>query len=413
MQVQRLTNKLKRLPGGLARRWQRLQKVCVELGAPPSWFNYRWIQKETVQEYFERYEGSEEAGRLEMIHPSSIASNSLPRNVTSRNELPADRGWWGFSFRDVPERKSEETFIATLPECGVAPVVDEDDEFWVTILNRDSRALELREISFRPWHVPVLQSSEATRLKKATWVLERVYHNYSHWLTAHLPKLLLLRRRGALSDVMLPNNLKSYVDESLRLYGFTPENFRTFEPGRRLEVEELTLLGTDRFRPELLRMVREDCPLPAPQNPSRRIYISRAKAPRRRLLNEETIWPILERAGFERVFMEDLSFEEQVRLMRETAILFAPHGAGLTNMMFCPEGTHVVEIANLSFPNPNFYAVAAAMGHHYWLLSAEPVGDPHPPEKGLKIEPGAAVHPLEKDIRIEPEAIEEVLRELV
>ena len=80
--------------------------------------------------------------------------------------------------------------------------------------------------------------------------------------------------------------------------------------------------------------------------------------------------------------------------MQETSVLAAPHGAGLTNMMFCREGTHVIEIADLTFPNPNFYATAAALGHHYWLIEAEGIGD---------------VHPLEKDLRVEPSAVEAVL----
>ncbi len=54
-------------------------------------------------------------------------------------------------------------------------------------------------------------------------------------------------------------------------------------------------------------------------------------------------------------------------------------------MMFCQPGAHVVELADLSFPNPNFYAVASAMGLRYWLVEAEAVGDVHPLEVDLKV----------------------------
>ena len=40
-------------------------------------------------------------------------------------------------------------------------------------------------------------------MARATWITERVYDNHSHWLTAHLPKLLMLRARGELGDVVL------------------------------------------------------------------------------------------------------------------------------------------------------------------------------------------------------------------
>ena len=372
----------------------RLGAALVQRGAPPRWLGYRWVRSETVREHL----GRTGTGRYETVHEEATAHNPLPRNVTDREALPADRGWWGYSFRDVPERASGETFLATLQGARVVPYVDPDGEFWVGLLTADDRALDLREVHFRVGHAARMRTARAPRrLRRATWVVERVYHNHSHWLTAHLPKLLLLRDRDALADAYLPAPLPPALAASLRLYGMDPDAFPTFDPAEVLEVDELTVLGTDRFRPELLRLVRERCPIPPAPRPDRRVYVSRAKAPRRRLLNEAEVWPLFEREGFERVFMEDLPLEAQVRLMRETAVLAAPHGAGLTNMLFCPEGTHVVEIADLSFPNPNFYAVAAAMGHPYWLVEAEPVG---------------AGHPLERDLRVRPEAVAEVLAAL-
>ena len=57
--------------------------------------------------------------RLETIHPATTASHPLPINVGSRDELPAEAGWWGYSFRDVPERRSGATFLLTVPEARI------------------------------------------------------------------------------------------------------------------------------------------------------------------------------------------------------------------------------------------------------------------------------------------------------
>ena len=384
----------------LAWRLDRLGRASVERGVPPAWLGYRWVRRETVPAYFARHEERPEAGRYETVHPEAVARHPLPQNVPSREDLPDDRGWWGYSFRDVPARTSGETFIATLPDVRVAWYHDpeQNDDFYPAFLTHDRRALDLREVRFRPRHAQVLRrSGPPVRVEKATWILERVYHNHSHWLTAHLPKLLLLKERGLLGNVLLPPWRTSTLDGSLRMLGLDPGTFRTFDPARPLDVGELTVLGTDRFRPELLRTVRAAYAVPEGRPPHRKVYISRAKATRRRLVNEDAVWALLEEAGFEQVFMEDLGFEEQVRLMQETDVLVAPHGAGLTNMVFCPEGTRVAEIADLSFPNPNFYAIASAMGHRYWLLSAEALGDRHP---------------LERDLRIDVAAVEDVLPQL-
>ena len=372
----------------------------VERGVPPAWCGYRWIRRETAQEYFARHSPTGKVGRYETIHPEGVATNPLPCNVASRDELPDDRGWWGFSFRDVPQRTSGETFIATIPDCLVTWYRDpaKGNDFYPAIVTGDGRALDLREVRFRPSHGATLRrSGDPVRLKKATWIIERVYHNHSHWITAHLPKLLLLRERDMLGDVLLPSERTDAIDGSLRMLGLEPTQFRTFEPMRPLRVGELTILGTDRFRPELLRLIPPAYGVPDAASRPRKIFISRASAKRRRLLNEDAVWSLIKPAGFQRVQMEELTFEDQVALMRETAVLLAPHGAGLTNMVFCPPGTRVVEIADLGFPNPNFYALASAMGHRYWLLPATSIGNSHP---------------LEKDLRVDPEVIRDVLPNL-
>lgn len=379
---------------GLRRRLARLPVLGIERGVPAGWLGYRWLARETVRDYAAR-RGLGPGERLETVHAASTAVNALPRNIPFRGSLPDDRGWWGYAFRDVPRRPTGETVIATLRDCTILPHTDpQTGEFWVAILNRDGRLVDTREIHFRPGHAAMLRRAEPpVRLATATWVLERVWHNHSHWLTAHLPKLRLLQQRQALDGVLLPETLPPAMADSLRLMGLDPAAFPTFAPDRPMRVERLTLLVTDRFRPELLRPVRDAIGRLAP-HPWRRVFISRQGATRRRLVNEDALWPRLAARGFERVRMEDLSFPEQVALMGETSVLVAPHGAGLTNMIACPEGTRIVEMADLTFPNPNFYALAAAMGHAYWVVPARGLGD---------------VHPLEMDMEADIPAVEAVL----
>ena len=382
--------------------WARLGSKIVRMGLlSPSWFGYRWIEKETVHEYLNRKQNPKLNQSYEVVHKEEVVQNPLPCNIEKRSDLPRDRGWWGYSFWDVPERTSGETYMAKLPDCSVIPCINpDDDEFWITILNEDERSLEMDQITLRPWNVEILRSAKsADKADKATWILERVFRNHSHWLTSHLPKLILLKERGELENVVLPppSLRTSVIDSSLEMLGMNPDDFCTLDYTRPLRVKELTVLETDRFRPELLQSVREAFSESITGDPHRRIYISRAKAARRKLLNEDDIWPLLKSMGFEKVFMEELSFSKQVELMQQSAVVVAPHGAAITNVLFCQPGTHVVEIADLSFPNPNFYALASAMGHHYWILDAEGVGN---------------VHPLEKDLRIDPAVVEETVQKI-
>lgn len=382
--VQAWTGARKKLRRGLRR---RVPRIGVQLGLPPSWFGYRWLERTTVPEYLDRGR-SADGVRCEVVHDDTVVDNPLPCNIASRRQLPGDKGWWGFAFSDVPARSAGATRIITLPECRVAWYRDpeHDDDFHPAILTRDQRGLDLREIRFRHQHAEFLRrAGPPAHVERATWILERVYHNHAHWLTAHLPKILLLRERGGLGDVLLPPVRTPTMDGSLRMLGIDPDGFRTFDPTRPLEVGELTLVQTDRFRPELLQRVQAAFAA-TDGGPRRKVYVSRANAGRRKLVNEEEAWPRLRDAGFERVAMEELGFDEQVELMRETRVLAGPHGAGLTNMLFCPPGAHIVELADLSFPNPNFYALACGLGHHYWILGGEPAGHGHPLARNFRID---------------------------
>ena len=363
---------------------------------PGGWTGHRVVERVTADEL------SGEGVRRETIHPAAMASNPLPANVASRDELPADAGWWGYAFRDVPERRGGETFLLTVPDARVISHRDPErgDDFYPAVLLDDHRAIDLPQLRWRPGHAAAMRRAGGrVRLDRAVWFMERVYHNHSHWLTAHLPKLLLLRERGLLDRTIFPAERSDALNASLEALGIDPTAFHEHRTGELLEVGELTLVGSDRFRPELLRSVAAAYGVPDAPPPERRVYISRERATRRRLLNEAQVWGLLEPLGFEKVLMEDLSFDEQVALMKQTKALVAPHGAGLSNMLFMPPGGTVTEVADLGFPNPNFYATAAALGLPYRIVRAASVGDGHPLERDLIVDLAAVEAAVRAAIR--------------
>jgi capsular polysaccharide biosynthesis protein len=108
------------------------------------------------------------------------------------------------------------------------------------------------------------------------------------------------------------------------------------------------------------------------------VYVSRIKARGRFVKNEPELVSTLERLGAKIVCFEDLTFLQQVALMRETKLLISIHGAALTNMMFMPNGGRVIELipyknglfefhsARLSFRHDACYVrLADAMEHRH------------------------------------------------
>jgi hypothetical protein len=376
---------MRRCVMGLARR-------AVEHGVPPAWFGYRVISRSDLDDDIAVPPGVTRT----TVQPAGVASNPLPRNLTDREWLPRDPGWWAYSMYDVPRRPSGPTYVATIPDATVTAIRDERGNFVPALLSADDRSLELREIRWRPDHATARRNLPVRRVDEATWILERSYHNHSHWLTAHLPKLLVLRDEGRLDNLLLPEEPSAVMTDSLARLGIDPADHLSFDEACNLRVGRLTVVGNDRFRPELLRRVREAF-TPVDARPHRRVYVSRANAGRRKLVNESEIEAMLTSIGFESVVLEELDFQAQVQLMAETSVLCGPHGAGLTNMIFCHEGTAVIEFADLGFPNPNFYAMASALGHPYWLIPAVGVGDDAP---------------LERDMHVDHRLVEQIVRQV-
>jgi hypothetical protein len=224
-------------------------------------------------------------------------------------------------------------------------------------------------------------------------IIHSIWTNgYYHWLTESLPRALVMKREFPETIPLLPigSNYHNFA-ASLECLGF--ERVEFFPRGRNVLVRDpvvtscpLAFATTD---PALLREVRQkvsDFLIPFPPHAATRmVYVSRAKARGRRVANEAEVIEVMRGFGVEIINFEDFDFFEQVRIMSQTKILVSIHGAGLTNMMFMPEGGKVVEIVpslngivdycfvrNSVHQNPCYVQLANAMQHEYFHLQGRP-----------------------------------------
>ncbi|QNE04863.1 glycosyltransferase family 61 protein [Croceicoccus marinus] len=375
---------------------KRMPERAIRHGLAPATVGWRWRKRESLFDYVARVPDAKAS--LRTYRSAQRLNCPLPRNMTA-GELATRGELWGYAMSDVPARKMSATYIATLRDCRFLFFdTPSKRDFFPALIGPDGQSIEAKEISHRAPHARQARAgNDVQYLAKGTWFLERACHNHSHWLTAHLPKLLFLKQHDSLSDLILPERRTPVMDRSMRMLGIEPRDYATFHSDRPLVIDELKLVGADRFDPELLSALRNSFARPDALPPTRKVMISRDESRGRRLLNERELRPVVEHAGFEIVRMEDLDFGDQVRLMQETRVLLAPHGAGLTNMIFCPTGGHIVELADPGFPNPNFYALSCSMNLHYWLIQAEAT---------------KAANPLDRDLRVELARLKEVLERI-
>lgn len=100
----------------------------------------------------------------------------------------------------------------------------------------------------------------------------------------------------------------------------------------------------------------------------RRLYVKRRSARDRRVVGGELLEELLAKMGFETVFFEDLTVEEQARAVAASECIVSLHGAGLANMLYAPKDCLVVELSNLQTLLTrfgDFNPLALAAGVHY------------------------------------------------
>jgi capsular polysaccharide biosynthesis protein len=86
------------------------------------------------------------------------------------------------------------------------------------------------------------------------------------------------------------------------------------------------------------------------------------------VVNEDELWGFLEFRGFSRVFMEDLSFAEQVRCAASARFLVVVHGAGAVHCLFMPESSTIWELFSPVYIRPHMLPVIMTLGHRYFVV---------------------------------------------
>lgn len=94
----------------------------------------------------------------------------------------------------------------------------------------------------------------------------------------------------------------------------------------------------------------------------RRIYVSRALASRRRLVNEAQCRPLFERYGIEIVHLEQLTLVEQITTCAHAEWLLGPHGAGLVYLLLTAPTTCFLEIRPIPTSGDFCFSHLAACG---------------------------------------------------
>lgn len=236
-------------------------------------------------------------------------------------------------------------------------------------------------------------------------------NNYGHWIIEGLPKVAILAEHFDIKS------LKFIVTR----HGPT----RQSAPMRKIYINSLAAFGIG--RDQILPMAREAVeverllyPLPLTVHPwvkapriiqileglrdriaigrrgPRRIYVSRAYAPKRHLLNEAEILPALKDFDVSVVHPQRHSFADQVRLFANAELVIGDYGANLANAVFSPRGVNIFAIASETMSDDFFWDLANLKSGKYFSLHGKAVGSDPNMNSDFRIDPGEFRVLLEK-----------------
>jgi hypothetical protein len=139
--------------------------------------------------------------------------------------------------------------------------------------------------------------------------------------------------------------------------------------------------------PAKIAQLRRSLGLDGRRRGRERLFITRANAQRRRVVNEADVTACLHSHGFRAVDPGTLSFRQQVELFADAAVVVGPHGAGLTNAAFMAPGGAVVELTHTGRAVWTFHEVACASGHAYACVVGDMTsGDDQPIFADFKVD---------------------------
>jgi capsular polysaccharide biosynthesis protein len=224
--------------------------------------------------------------------------------------------------------------------------------------------------------------------RDAAWVVDNWSPGYFHWLADVLPRLFTIKDRTTGLVLLLPHRYKDveFVHSSLKPFNLAGIEFIGKDEVticRRLIVPSHTA-PSGHYNEEIINGVRNLLVDYYGDQESRvegRVYISRARAAKRRIVNEEEILKVLREFGFRILYAEDMTFAEQVRTFSSARHVVSNHGAGLTNMLFMPPGGNVLELRHhTDSVNNCYFTLASAISLNYFYQTCEPENpgeDPH------------------------------------
>lgn len=264
-----------------------------------------------------------------------------------------------------PEVKLVENVIAG----GYYPILftSEKKILIESMVDADIFCLNVIALFFHPIEV-IKNQTNIDRIDGTYFILyNQRSNNYYHWHVENIIKL-----RGALKyqkendenvQLVVSPELSKWQRDSLKLLGFSGDDLYYWNKSN-VKFSKILTVPNLRNRPGCVKWLRDAMSVGI-KNHSKNIYISRKDATSRSVVNRNEIEEILTKYDFEIVVPGKYDLSTQISKLSQAKTVVGPHGAGLTNILHCKPGIHLLEVFPEDDVREQYYRLADMLEHDY------------------------------------------------
>jgi len=215
--------------------------------------------------------------------------------------------------------------------------------------------------------------------EKMATVVQRWGYGFYHFVCEQLPKIIylqqhLLHHQNDIRILTYYNN--TFIKELLQLCSIELEHIIPFHHQTQYRTDELyfpTPIYSGNPSKEDIQLIRSTLQIQDTRQTEGKgmgIIIKRKSTIARSIVNFDNIVALVKECIQEKhwVVFDMLHMKDSIALFQQADIIIAPHGAGLTNMIFSPKGTHIIEYVPKEEPNLCYWHLSELLGNHYYCI---------------------------------------------
>ena len=201
-------------------------------------------------------------------------------------------------------------------------------------------------------------------------------NGYYHFVIEDLPRFYEASKNQEFDQVIIGKNTKYVIDtlNFLKIKNFIIRKYPVLCNSLIFSEKNIGGIFTQFDRSELLEFSKDI----KAANSNQILFIDRKNKQKgyfdRGIEYADIISSKFEKFNISRVYLEDLSFTEQISLIKSAKLIIGFHGAGLANIVWVDHPIKIFEITEERIMG-NFEHISAVCGHEYTLLKASKIAE--------------------------------------